>query len=156
MVKPDSFGHPFQYQKVENSHETHDMRDTNFTECSRKYLNDPAAIAQYNYSGTVRLITPNPSTQISYEGCKALCGTGNDWYPWPVIATTITTWTLPTIGTLLQAPFESNAFWRTVKAINRWVGSPISSLAFILWNIEISGKCAIFGLYPYGIFNLRL
>jgi hypothetical protein len=109
-------------------------------------MNDPALIARYNYSGPVRLIEPNPKSQITYEGCKALCGDGNDWYPWSATSSAITTWVLPIIGTLLQAPFESNAFWRTIKAINRWIGSPMSSLAYILWNIEVSGKCALFGI----------
>lgn len=108
-------------------------------------MNDPGLIARYNYSGPVKLIPSNPLTQITYDGCVALCGRGNEWYPWSTTAATITTWVLPIVGTLLQAPFESNAFWRTVKAINRWIGSPISSLAFILWDIEISGKCALFG-----------
>jgi hypothetical protein len=117
----------------------------NFTECGLRYLDDPALIAKWNYTGPTKLIKPNPSTQITYEGCKALCGTGNDWYPWSTSSTTITTWILPIIGTLLQAPFESNAFWRTIKLINRWIGSPIASLAYILWNIEVSGKCALFG-----------
>ncbi|KAF2658975.1 hypothetical protein K491DRAFT_689578 [Lophiostoma macrostomum CBS 122681] len=120
------------------------MTRTNFTECGNTYMNDPDLIRRYNYSGPVKLIAPNPLTQITYEGCIALCGHGNQWYPWSTTAATITTWVLPIVGTLLQAPFESNAFWRTIKAINRWVGNPISSLAFILWDIEISGKCALF------------
>jgi hypothetical protein len=123
------------------------MGRTNFTQCGQTYMNDPSLIQRYNYSGPVKLIAPNPRTQITYEGCIALCGHGNQWYPWSTTAATITTWVLPIVGTLLQAPFESNVFWRTVKAINRWVGSPISSLAFILWDIEISGKCAVFGKY---------
>jgi hypothetical protein len=122
------------------------VKSANFTACGLRYMNDPALIAQYNYSGPVKLIQPNPYTQITYEGCKALCGDGNDWYPWSTTSSTITTWILPIIGTLLQAPFESNAFWRTVKLIDRWIGSPMSSLACILWNIEVSGKCALFGM----------
>jgi hypothetical protein len=121
------------------------MGGPNFTECGNTFLNDPELIARYNYSGPVRLIPSNPLTQISYEGCVAVCGHGNEWYPWPTIAATITTWVLPIVGVLLQAPFESNSLWRTVKAMNRWMGSPISSLTAILWNIEISGKCALFG-----------
>jgi hypothetical protein len=108
-------------------------------------MNDPALIAWWNYSGHVKIIPPNPRSQITYEGCVALCGTGNDWYPWSTSSSFITTWVLPVIGTLLQAPFESNAFWRTCKAIYRWIGSPMASLAYILWNIEVSGKCALFG-----------
>ncbi|KAF2107517.1 hypothetical protein BDV96DRAFT_505852, partial [Lophiotrema nucula] len=117
---------------------------TNFTECGNLYMNNSTLQAWYNYSGPVKLIPSNPSTQITAEGCSAICGNGNDWYPWSTTSQTITTWVLPIVGTLLQAPFESNAFWRTIKAINRWIGSPISSLACILWNIEVSGKCALF------------
>lgn len=117
----------------------------NFTACGIRYMSDDALISQYNYSGRVHLITANQSTQITYKGCVALCGKGNEYYTWPIISATLTTWVLPILGTLLQAPFESNAFWRTVKACNRWIGSPISSLAAILWDIGISGKCALFG-----------
>jgi hypothetical protein len=121
------------------------MPAPNFTQCGLTYMSSPSLIARYNYSGRVRNIPANPLTQITYEGCTALCGSGSAYYPWAEISATITTWVLPILGTLLQAPFESNAFWRTVKALNRWIGSPISSLACILWDIEIGGKCALFG-----------
>lgn len=117
----------------------------NFTDCGIRYMSDPALILQYNYSGRVRLIEANQSTLITYHGCIAMCGEGNEYYTWPIISATLTTWILPILGTLLQAPFESNTFWRTVKACNRWIGSPLSSLAAILWDIGISGKCALFG-----------
>ncbi len=121
------------------------VHTTNFTACGLEYLDNPALITKYNYTGPTRLIEANPLTQITYEGCRELCGTGDDWYPWSTTSATLTTWILPILGTLLQAPFESNAFWRTVKAIDRWFGSPMASLSYILWNIEVSGKCALFG-----------
>lgn len=127
----------------------HDM-GPNSTACGIRYMSDPCLISRYNYSGRVRLIEANESTQITYRGCVALCGRGNEYYTWPVVSATLTTWILPILGTLLQAPFESNAFWRTVKACNRWIGSPVSSLAAILWDIGISGKCALFGKYRFG------
>lgn len=55
----------------------------------------------------------------------------------------MTTWVLPIIGILLQAPFVSNAFWETVFSLARWIGSPMASLAYILWNIKVTGKCAM-------------
>jgi hypothetical protein len=124
-------------------------KSTNFTECGNRYMTSPSLVSRYNYSGPVRLIPSNPNTQITYQGCLALCGTGADWYPWLVSSNFITTWILPIIGMLLQAPFESNDFWQTMKAIFRWVGSPIASLSWILWNIEVSGKCALFGQPHY-------
>jgi hypothetical protein len=125
------------------------MPQPNFTQCGRLYMSDESLIARYNYTGRVVNIPSNPHTQITCAGCTALCGSGNEYYPWAEISATVTTWVLPILGTLLQAPFESNVFWRTVKAINRWIGSPISSLACILWDIEVSGKCALFGNYFY-------
>ncbi|KAF2095623.1 hypothetical protein NA57DRAFT_26158, partial [Rhizodiscina lignyota] len=116
----------------------------NFEQCGAQYTSSPSLIAKYNYSGPVRLVPPNASSQITYSGCVALCGTGNNWYDWSISSSFITTWILPILGTLLQAPFESNAFWRTIQAICRWVGSPMSSLAYVLWNIKVSGKCAMF------------
>ena len=80
---------------------------------------------------------------LSTEGCRTLCGSGVQYYHWSQIATTITTWVLPIIGTLLQAPFEGNDFRKTMYALVRWIGSPIASLAYILWNIKVTGKCAI-------------
>lgn len=121
------------------------MRKPNLTHCGQEYMSNPDLISRYIYTGRVLNISPNPLTQITYKGCKAVCGSGNAYYPWVEISATVTTWVLPILGTLLQAPFESNAFWRTVKAVNRWIGSPISSLACILWDIQISGKCAMFG-----------
>ncbi|KAE9993010.1 hypothetical protein EG327_006979 [Venturia inaequalis] len=117
---------------------------TNFTQCAAEYLGNASLIAKWNYTGPVRLVQPDPSTQITYAGCKALCGTGNDWYPWSISSGFITTWVLPLLGNLLQAPFESNAFWRTVKLVARYLGSPMAGLTYILWNIEVSGKCALF------------
>jgi hypothetical protein len=122
------------------------MKRPNFTECGDRYMSNTTLIERYHYSGLVRLIPPNPQTQITYHGCLALCGAGNEYNSWTVISATLTTWILPILGTLLQAPFESNAFWRTVKAINRWVGSPMSSMAAILCDIDVSGKCALFGM----------
>ncbi|KAF2446226.1 hypothetical protein P171DRAFT_511977 [Karstenula rhodostoma CBS 690.94] len=122
------------------------MRRPNFTECGDRYRSTNTLIEQYHYSGPVRLISPSPRTQITYHGCLALCGAGNEYYSWSIISATLTTWILPILGTLLQAPFESNAFWWTVKAINRWVDSPMSSMASILYHVEVSGKCALFSI----------
>jgi hypothetical protein len=125
------------------------MPTPNFTQCGLRYMSSPSLIARYNYSGRVRNIPANPLTQITYDGCTALCGSGSAYYLWAEISATITKWVLPILGILLQASFESNAFWRTFKALNRWIGSPISSLACILWDIEIGGKCALFGNYDF-------
>jgi hypothetical protein len=133
------------------------MQHPNFTRCGQIYTSDDSLIARYNYSGWVVNIPANPRTQITYTGCRAVCGSGSEYYPWIETSATITTWVLPILGTLLQAPFESNTFWRTVKAINRWIGSPISSLASILCDIEVSGKCAIFGeqyRYDHGVADI--
>ncbi|MCJ1465164.1 hypothetical protein MMC07_003780 [Pseudocyphellaria aurata] len=87
---------------------------------------------------------------LSVEGCRTLCGSGVQYYSWSQIAGTITTWVLPIIGTLLQAPFDSNQFRKTLYALVRWIGSPIASLAYILWNIKVIGKCAL--LFDMSIF----
>ncbi|MCJ1462103.1 hypothetical protein MMC07_000703 [Pseudocyphellaria aurata] len=80
---------------------------------------------------------------LSVEGCRTLCGSGIQYYPWNQVAGTITTWVLPVIGLLLQAPYESNEFRKTLYALVRWLGSPIASLSYILWNIEVIGTCAL-------------
>ncbi|KAF2816347.1 uncharacterized protein BDZ99DRAFT_407064 [Mytilinidion resinicola] len=116
---------------------------TNLTECGIRYMSNPELSWIYGYNGTTRGIPRNFSTQATFEGCEALCGHGTDFYPWATSSATITTWILPVIGMILQAPFESNAFRRTMLAILRWLGSPMSSLSYILWNIKVSGKCAL-------------
>ncbi|KAG8530468.1 uncharacterized protein KY384_004971 [Bacidia gigantensis] len=58
-------------------------------------------------------------------------------------ANTITTWVLPIIGLIVQAPWESNQAWETTLAFFRYLGSPISVLSYILWNIKVQGKAAL-------------
>ncbi|KAF1841258.1 uncharacterized protein K460DRAFT_322312 [Cucurbitaria berberidis CBS 394.84] len=98
---------------------------------------------RYGWHGPLVGIAYNSSSQISREGCLKVCGNGIDTYPWSEVSSTITTWILPVVGTLLQAPFESNATKRTFLAISRWVGSPIASLSYVLWNIKVSAKAAL-------------
>lgn len=117
----------------------------NFTACGEQYSSNQTLIDRWGYTGPTTFIPPNRTVQITYDGCLAVCGRGNDWYEWKQSSGTITTWILPVIGMLLQAPFQSNAFWDTCFAIARWVGSPMASLAYILWNIKVSGKCAVMG-----------
>ena len=50
---------------------------------------------------------------------------------------------LPVIGLLLQAPFESNENFKSFLALSRWIGNPIASISYVLWNIKVSGKCAM-------------
>ena len=61
----------------------------------------------------------------------------------PDAANTITTWVLPIIGLMVQAPYESNQAWHTILSIFRWAGSPIAALSYIFWNIKVTGKCAL-------------
>ena len=123
------------------------MGRINIDQCGQRFSADNstgrALRAQWGWNGTVANIKPNNLTQISLPGCLHVCGTGYDAYAWEDISGVITTWILPVIGTLLQAPFESNAMWRTLLAITRWVGSPIASLSYVLWNIKVSAKAAL-------------
>jgi hypothetical protein len=120
---------------------------TNFTECALLYgaptREGEELRSLWAWHGPVVGISKNNFTQITREGCRQLCGRGPDIYPWVDASSTITTWILPIIGTLLQAPFESNAFKRTVFAITRWIGSPIASLSYVLWNIKVSAKASL-------------
>jgi hypothetical protein len=81
---------------------------------------------------------------ITIQGCLDLCGHDAQLYTSEVWTNTVTTWVLPVVGgLLLQAPFESNRFWRTSFALVRWLGSLISSLSYVLWNIKVLDKCAL-------------
>lgn len=116
-----------------------------FAACGNEFLNHSSDIySKYIYNGSVHGIPQSPRPLlITVEGCRALCGTGTAYYPWKDCNNTITTWVLPIIGLLVQAPFESNQAWRTILALCRWIGSPISTLSYILWNIKVTGKCAL-------------
>lgn len=120
---------------------------TNLTACAEIFRNNESIAEKYNYTGLVRGILANlpppRSGLYTLDGCLDICGNGNDYFPWPRSSNTISTWVLPILGLLLQAPYESNAFLSTSYAIARWVGSPIASLSYILWNIKITGKCAL-------------
>ena len=120
---------------------------TNFTQCRKDFLYYANNISRnYTWNGTVRGIENYNSSAtklITLEGCRALCHSGNQYYTWEEASGTISTWVLPIIGLLLQLPFESNAFLQTLYALARWMGSPIASLAYIFWNIKVTGKCAL-------------
>jgi hypothetical protein len=117
---------------------------TNLTQCRLDYSNPSANdIDKYGWTGPITYIPRNRTTQISFRGCETLCGSGSDLYPWGQVSSTITTWVLPIVGILVQAPFNSNAFWETIFSLARWIGSPMASLSYILWNIKVSGKCAL-------------
>jgi hypothetical protein len=122
----------------------------NFTECGDVYKNatyqTPNPYAKWAYDGPIRgvLRSSDRLALITVEGCLALCGHGYQPYQWTQASNTITTWVLPVVGgLLLQAPWESNRFWRTFFALIRWMGSPMSSLSYVLWNIKVTGKCAL-------------
>ncbi|KAL1645191.1 hypothetical protein SLS58_003897 [Diplodia intermedia] len=128
------------------------MPQPDFAQCGKDSIKNITAQALYGWTGKVIGITPNNSSQISSEGCRALCGTGSNYYPWSLASSTITTWILPIVGILLPAPSESNALLRTVLDTATWVGSPMASLAYILWNIKVSAKCALMGMsHGFGV-----
>lgn len=115
----------------------------NFTECRNVFLNSNT-YSNYTYNGTRRgIFTGTTNKLITADGCRHLCHTGNEYYPWKDSSATISTWVLPVIGLLLQAPYESNEFWQTLWALARWMGSPVASLSYILWNIKVTSKCAM-------------
>lgn len=114
-----------------------------FDQCRKIFASNETLQKTWGYTGPIIGIDRSPTTQITREGCIHLCGAGTNYYAWKDVSSTITTWLLPVVGTLLQAPFESNATRRTMLAITRWVGSPIASLSYVLWNIKVSAKAAL-------------
>ena len=119
----------------------------NFRQCGDTFMNEGnGSFSEYIYTGAVYGIfepTASRPKLITLEGCEVLCGTGPEYYPWADVSATISTWVLPIIGLMLQAPFESNSLLRTLFAIARWIGSPIASLSYILWNIKVTSRCAL-------------
>lgn len=119
------------------------MGKVSFDQCAIQFRNNATLQSLWGWNGTIVGLERNHTTQISRAGCIHVCGAGTAYYPWAEVSQTITTWILPVVGTLLQAPFESNAAKRTFLAITRWVGSPIASLSYVLWNIKVSAKAAL-------------
>ena len=135
----------------------------NFADCGKEFVAHSHDIySQYLFNGTVQgIISADPPPLLTREGCKKLCGTGTQYYEWHVnehvrpgtwfadsikrkdAANTITTWVLPIIGLIIQAPWESNQAWETTQAFFRYLGSPISVLSYVLWNIKVTGKAAL-------------
>lgn len=127
---------------------------TNFTNCSEVFIQairNPSLnswdYTKFSYNGSVygplSKITDRLPTIITLEGCRKICGTGRDYYEWKDSSATITTWVLPVICLLLQAPYECNEFRRTLRALARWLGNPIASISYVLWNIKVTSKCAL-------------
>jgi hypothetical protein len=119
----------------------------NFTQCGLQFqkLMD-AGNRTLAYNGTIRgvLSQGDRPALITIEGCLELCGHGYQIYSSDVWTNTVTNWVLPVAGgLLLQAPFESNRFWRTFFALMRWLGSPVASMSYVFWNIKVLGKCAL-------------
>jgi hypothetical protein len=117
----------------------------NLTEC-KKRLNASILTAEgkkYRYNNTLRgavnITGANSTVYYTEEGCENVCGGDYALYTWPKIAETITTWVLPAVGLMLQAPYESNVeIWSNLYLIVRWLGSPVASLTCTLWNISVS------------------
>lgn len=91
------------------------MGGPNFTQCAIDFLTNDTNIGLYSYNGPTRGIAANFSTQITYHGCVALCGSGSEYYNWYSVSNTMLTWVLPILGIILQAPFEPHAIWSTVR-----------------------------------------
>ncbi len=122
------------------------MGAADFVQCATHFRNNvtanPAYAAAWGFQDP-RNSTSTLHSTVSVEVCQVLCGNGRDYYPWDQVASTITTWVLPIIGLLLQAPYESNKALKTMFAVCRWTGSPIAALSYIFWNIKVTAKCAM-------------
>ena len=106
-----------------------------FAACGAEFLNGSTTIySNYVFNGTVGgILNKGRPALITLEGCRKLCGDGIAYYAWYVAtaspevvthqsdrkdaANTITTWVLPIIGLLVQAPFESNQAWQTLLSL---------------------------------------
>jgi hypothetical protein len=117
----------------------------NFAECGAIFESNLTLYANYVYTGAVEgTWKDNGQTALmTLEGCYELCGKGPDYYSWPDSSATILTWVLPVIGLVVLAPYEGNAKRKTFLLMCRYIGSPLASLSYILWNIKVTGKCAL-------------
>jgi hypothetical protein len=120
------------------------MATPNFTQCALDFQDSIERYSNYVYTGPVQgILKKTDLPLITVQGCRELCGAGNEYYDWVDIASTISTWILPVLGLLLQCPFDSNDFRNTLYALARWIGSPVAALAYTLWNIKVTSKTAM-------------
>lgn len=54
----------------------------------------------WRYPGIPLRINKTNDTQITYEGCRKLCGAAPDYYSFDEASSAITTWILPIMGIL--------------------------------------------------------
>ncbi|CUS13979.1 unnamed protein product [Tuber aestivum] len=80
--------------------------------------------------------TEDPILLITLDACEKHCGSTPQFYTWLESSDTITTWVLPLVSLVLQAPFESNNLRQTILLVFRWLGSPIASMMYIFWNMK--------------------
>ena len=70
----------------------------NFSACASAYDKFSKNSSIYKFNNTPHGIFSDPgrkpSSLITYEGCKVLCGTGTQFYAWAAISSTITTWVM--------------------------------------------------------------
>ncbi|CAZ85439.1 unnamed protein product [Tuber melanosporum] len=125
---------------------------THFAQCGAKIkelAKNGSLPSEYIYTGPVKgplgqaRNSKNPAFLVTFAACEEYCGVTPEYYEWEKASDTITTWVLPLVGLILQAPFESNNFKQTMFVVFRWVGSPIVSMMCIFWNMKVTRKCAI-------------
>ena len=85
---------------------------------------------------------PDKGIKITIDNCREICGDSLVLYSWNTISPVISTWVLPVLSLTTQAPFSSNKTRSAIFELARWLGSPISSLACILININATRRCA--------------
>jgi hypothetical protein len=121
------------------------MGGPNFTACAAQFEDNISLYTNYTYTGHVPGIPLGAAPPLlTLQGCYDLCGAGNEYYPWSKASGTILTWVMPMLAMLVKAPFGAGSpFKKTMFMLFRWIGSPISSLAYIFWNIKVSGKAAM-------------
>ncbi|CUS13984.1 unnamed protein product [Tuber aestivum] len=78
------------------------------------------------YTGPVRGLlskaqgTGDQVLLLTVAACEKHCGSASTLNRWGTSSDTITTWVLPLVSLLLQAPFESNNFQQTMLLAFRW------------------------------------
>ncbi|CUS13977.1 unnamed protein product, partial [Tuber aestivum] len=125
---------------------------TNLTQCGahvKGLLENNSLPLEDIYTGPVKRPlgrapnAENPVLHLTFAACEKHCGSTPAFYSWEKSSDTITTWVLPLVSLILQAPFESNNIKQTTLLVFRWVGSPIVSMMCIFWNMKVTRKCAL-------------
>jgi len=80
----------------------------NFTQCLEDFKQNSSAVGGVDSRG--QPVSPAEAVGLTYETCKAQCGTDWETFDWRDFAQMFSAWLLPWLALLSQLPFGSSDY----------------------------------------------